>query len=149
MGSSAPVTVVSAKPVLIPAPERGEDLQVRVSAPAAGHDVPVIVFSHGFGCSMSDYDPLVDYWTGRGFAVLQPTHLDSLTLGIAVSAAALAASIAVSRHAQPMLPDFSAAFLFVAAVSFTAPLLATRLASDAGAELSGHRDRPVRVKPAQ
>ena len=83
MGSSAPVTVVSAKPVLIPAPERGEDLQVRVSAPATGHDVPVIVFSHGFGCSMSDYDPLVDYWTGCGFAVLQPTHLDSLTLGIA------------------------------------------------------------------
>ena len=83
MGSSAPVTVVSAKPVLIPAPERGEDVQVRVSAPATGHDVPVIVFSHGFGGSMNDYDPLVDYWTARGFAVLQPTHLDSLTLGIA------------------------------------------------------------------
>jgi pimeloyl-ACP methyl ester carboxylesterase len=83
MGSSAPVTIVSAKPVLIPAPERGEDVQVRVSAPATGRDVPVIVFSHGFGCSMSDYDPLVDYWTARGFAVLQPTHLDSLTLGLA------------------------------------------------------------------
>ena len=49
----------------------------------------------------------------------------SLTLGIAVSAAALAASITVTHHAQPMLPDFSAAFLFVAAVSFMAPLLAT------------------------
>jgi len=83
MGSSAPMTVVSAKPVLIPAPERGEEVQVRVSAPATGHDVPVIVFSHGFGGSMNDYDPLVDYWTARGFAVLQPTHLDSLTLGIA------------------------------------------------------------------
>ena len=77
------MTVLSAKPVLIPAPERGEDVQVRVSAPATGDDVPVIVFSHGFGCSMSDYDPLVDYWTALGFAVLQPTHLDSLTLGIA------------------------------------------------------------------
>lgn len=70
----------------------------------------------------------------------------SLTLGIAVSAAALAASIAVTHHVQPMLPDFSAAFLFVAAVSFTAPLLATRLDRDAGAELSGHRDRPAAVK---
>ena len=60
-----------------------------------------------------------------------------------------AASIAVTHHAQPMLPDFSAAFLFVAAVSFMAPLLATRLERGAGAELSGHRDRPVRIKAAQ
>jgi hypothetical protein len=58
----------------------------------------------------------------------------------------LAASITVTHHAQPMLPDFSAAFLFVAAVSFMAPVLASRLDSDAGAELSGHRDQPVKVK---
>lgn len=64
----------------------------------------------------------------------------SLTLGIAVSAAALAASIGVTHHAQPMLPDFSAAFLFVAAISMTAPLLAARLDPSAGAELSGHRE---------
>ena len=70
----------------------------------------------------------------------------SLTLGIAVSAAALAASISVTRHPEPMLSDFSAAFLFVAAVSFAAPLLATRLDKAAGAELSGHRDRPAVAK---
>ncbi|MFL5252820.1 MAG: MFS transporter [Rhodopila sp.] len=70
----------------------------------------------------------------------------SLTLGIAVSAAALAASIAVTRHAGPMLPDFSAAFLFVSAISFLAPLLATRLDKGAGAELSGRRERPGAVK---
>ncbi len=73
----------------------------------------------------------------------------SLTLGIAVSAAALAASITVTHHAQPMLPDFSAAFLFVAAISFMAPLLATRLDKGAGAELSGHRDRPGTAKVVQ
>jgi pimeloyl-ACP methyl ester carboxylesterase len=83
MSGDTPVTVLSAKPVIIPAPGRGEDLQVRASVPATGHDLPVIVFSHGFGCSMSDYQPLVDYWTSHGFAVLQPTHLDSRTLGIA------------------------------------------------------------------
>lgn len=83
MDSNPLVTVVSAKPVLIPAPGRGEDIQVRVSAPASGRDLPVIVFSHGFGWSMRGYDPLVDYWTAHGFAVLQPTHLDSRTLGIA------------------------------------------------------------------
>jgi hypothetical protein len=70
----------------------------------------------------------------------------ALTLGIAVSAAALAASIAVTHHAEPMLPDFSAAFLFVSAISFLAPLLATRLDRSAGAELSGHRERSAAVK---
>jgi hypothetical protein len=70
----------------------------------------------------------------------------SLTMGIAVSAAALAASIAITHHAEPMLPDFSAAFLFVAAISFMAPLLATRLEPGAGAELSGHLDRPTAVR---
>jgi EmrB/QacA subfamily drug resistance transporter len=70
----------------------------------------------------------------------------SLTLGIALSAAALAASVAINGHDQPTLPDFSAAFLFVAAVSFLAPVLATRLDRSAGAELSGHRDRPGVVK---
>ena len=66
----------------------------------------------------------------------------SLTLGIALSAAGLAASIAVNGHAEARLPDFSVAFLFVAAISLMAPLLATRLDKDAGDALSGHRDRP-------
>ncbi|MFS0694160.1 alpha/beta hydrolase family protein [Streptomyces nitrosporeus] len=79
---NAPTTVVSARPVVLAAPGRGEDLQVRVTAPAAGDGLPVIVFSHGFGSSMNGYGPLVDHWAARGFVVLQPTHLDSRTLGI-------------------------------------------------------------------
>ncbi|WP_405704910.1 alpha/beta hydrolase family protein [Streptomyces sp. NBC_00069] len=78
----APTTVVSAKPVVLPAPDRGEDLQVRVSAPATGGNLPVIVFSHGFGWSMNGYAPLADFWAAHGFVVVQPTHLDSRTLGI-------------------------------------------------------------------
>ncbi|MFD5061698.1 alpha/beta hydrolase family protein [Streptomyces sp. NPDC058394] len=81
--AGAPTTVVSAKPVVLSAPDRGEDLQVRVSAPATGDDLPVIVFSHGFGWSMNGYAPLADFWAARGFVVLQPTHLDSRTLGLA------------------------------------------------------------------
>ncbi|MEU1532338.1 alpha/beta hydrolase family protein [Streptomyces fagopyri] len=77
-----PAPVVSVKPVVLPAPGRGEDLQVRVSAPATGHDLPVIVFSHGYGWSMDGYAPLADFWAARGFVVLQPTHLDSRTLGL-------------------------------------------------------------------
>ncbi|MET7683350.1 chlorophyllase [Streptomyces sp. NPDC005423] len=80
--AGAPTMVVSARPVVLAAPGRGEDLQVRVSAPATGSGLPVIVFSHGFGCSMNDYAPLVDFWAAQGFVVLQPTHLDSRTLGI-------------------------------------------------------------------
>jgi dienelactone hydrolase len=78
----APTLVVSARPVVLAAPGRGDDLQVHVSAPATGHDLPVIVFSHGFGESMDGYAPLADYWTAQGFVVLRPTHLDSRTLGV-------------------------------------------------------------------
>ncbi len=70
----------------------------------------------------------------------------SLTTGIALSAAALAASVAMTGHAAPGPADFSHAFLFVAAISFLAPLLATRLNRDAGAEMSGHRGRPSPAK---
>ncbi|MFI6903716.1 alpha/beta hydrolase family protein [Nonomuraea sp. NPDC050394] len=76
-------TVVSAHPVVLPVPGRGEDLRVRVSAPATGSGLPVIVFSHGFGSSMNGYAPLADHWAAGGFVVLQPTHLDSRTLGLA------------------------------------------------------------------
>ncbi|MBO4260069.1 alpha/beta hydrolase family protein [Streptomyces griseorubiginosus] len=82
MSESKPATVVSARPVVLSAPERGEDLQVRVSAPVSGGDLPVIVFSHGFGWSMDGYLPLADHWAAQGFVVVQPTHLDSRTLGL-------------------------------------------------------------------
>ncbi|MEC3978507.1 alpha/beta hydrolase family protein [Amycolatopsis sp. H20-H5] len=72
--------IISVKPVVLPAPERGDDLRVRVSAPASGTGLPVLVLAHGFGQSMSFYDPLVDFWAGNGFVVIQPTFLDSRTL---------------------------------------------------------------------
>ncbi|MEV0470960.1 alpha/beta hydrolase family protein [Streptomyces prunicolor] len=81
MSDSHPA-IVSVKPVILPAPGRGEDLQVRVSAPVTGGDLPVVVFSHGFGWSMDGYAPLADHWAAHGFVVVQPTHLDSRTLGI-------------------------------------------------------------------
>jgi predicted dienelactone hydrolase len=74
--------VLSVRPVVLSAPGRGDDLQVRVTAPAIGTDLPVIVFAHGFGQSMSSYDPLVDFWAAHGFVVVQPTFLDSTTLGV-------------------------------------------------------------------
>ena len=74
--------IMSVKPVTLAAPGRGCDLQVRVSAPTSGRDLPVIVFSHGFGQSMDGYSPLVDAWAGHGFVVVQPAHLDSVTVNL-------------------------------------------------------------------
>lgn len=80
--AGAPVPVVSVAPVVLAAPGRGDDLHVRVSAPATGRDLPIIVFSHGFGSSMDGYAPLTGFWAAHGFVVVQPTHLDSRTIGL-------------------------------------------------------------------
>ncbi|MFF0525354.1 alpha/beta hydrolase family protein [Actinomadura nitritigenes] len=87
IASDRPVPVVSVKPVVLPPPGPGadprrEDLRVRVSAPATGDALPIIVFSHGFGSSLEGYGPLTDYWAARGFVVIQPTHLDSRTVAL-------------------------------------------------------------------
>lgn len=82
--TDAATPIISVRPVLVAAySDRGQDLQVRVSAPTTGRDLPVVVFSHGFGESMDSYAPLADFWAARGFVVIQPTHLDSPALGLA------------------------------------------------------------------
>jgi predicted dienelactone hydrolase len=78
-----PSPIVSVKPLVLSAPGRGEDLRVKVSAPVAGSELPIVVFSHGFGSSMDGYGPLADFWAAHGFVVIQPTHLDSRTVGLA------------------------------------------------------------------
>jgi pimeloyl-ACP methyl ester carboxylesterase len=79
---SALTPVVSVNPVVLSAPERGEELRVRVSTPATGSQLPIIVFAHGFGSSLDGYAPLVNFWAAHGFVVIQPTFLDSRTLGL-------------------------------------------------------------------
>jgi predicted dienelactone hydrolase len=82
---SAPIPVVSVSPVTLSAPGRAVDLQMRVSAPVTGRDLPVILLSHGQGrsnhlSSLNGYGPLVNFWAAHGFVVIQPTHLSSRTL---------------------------------------------------------------------
>lgn len=81
-GAAHPTPMLSVKPIHIAAPGRGDDLGVRVSAPATGTDLPLVILAHGFGESMSSYDPLVDHWAAHGLVVVQPTFLDSRTLGL-------------------------------------------------------------------
>ena len=79
---SAASPVVSVAPVMLPAPGRAFELEVRVSAPVTGTDLPIVLFSHGTGWSLDGYAPLTSFWASRGFVVIQPTHLDSRRLGI-------------------------------------------------------------------
>jgi EmrB/QacA subfamily drug resistance transporter len=65
----------------------------------------------------------------------------SLTLGIGVSAASLAASISLNGHPQPEPMDFSIAFLLVASIAMLAPIVSIALDRNAGAELTGQRQR--------
>lgn len=84
-GSPSPVLSVS--PVVLPAPGRAVDLEMRVSAPVTGGDLPVILLSHGQGysnhlSSLNGYAPLATFWAAHGFVVVQPTHLSSRTLSL-------------------------------------------------------------------
>ncbi|KAK0703710.1 Alpha/Beta hydrolase protein [Lasiosphaeria miniovina] len=80
--------IISFSPVVLPAPGRPVNLELRVTVPALGDgDLPVILLSHGMGwsnwlSSLEGYAPLVEFWAAHGFAVLQPTHLSSKTLGL-------------------------------------------------------------------
>lgn len=84
---AAPTPVVSTAPIRLPAPDRLVDLDIRVSTPATGHDLPIVVISHGHGpsnfvSSLYGYAPLADHLASHGFTVIQPTHLDSMALGL-------------------------------------------------------------------
>ena len=84
---STSTPVLSLSPVVLSAPGRAVDLQMRVSAPVTGHQLPVILLSHGHGrsnnlSSLNGYGPLANFWAAHGFVVIQPTHLDSKTLSL-------------------------------------------------------------------
>jgi pimeloyl-ACP methyl ester carboxylesterase len=79
--------VITYSPVVLEVPDRLVDLEMKVSAPATGDDLPIILLSHGHGVanflsSLRGYGPLADFWAAHGFVVIQPTHLDSTALGL-------------------------------------------------------------------
>ena len=84
---NAPTPVFSISPVVLPAPGRAVDLQMRVSAPVTGSELPIILLSHGHGfsnnlSSLNGYAPLANLYAAHGFVVIQPTHLSSRTLSL-------------------------------------------------------------------
>ncbi|RII12314.1 Alpha/beta hydrolase family protein [Streptomyces sp. YIM 130001] len=74
--------VMSVSPLTLPAPGRPLDLEVRVTAPLTGDNLPVILLSHGHGgayglSSLDGYLPLAKVWAAHGFVVVQPNHLSA------------------------------------------------------------------------
>ncbi|KAJ6515845.1 Alpha/Beta hydrolase protein [Mycena sanguinolenta] len=79
--------VISFSPVVLSTPERPVNLELRVTVPATGDALPIILLAHGQGrsnwlSSMQGYAPLYEFWAAHGFAVLQPTHLSSKVLSL-------------------------------------------------------------------
>jgi predicted alpha/beta-hydrolase family hydrolase len=103
---SDPTPVATFSPVVLAVPGRAVDLHIKVSAPATGGDLPVVLLSHGHGpsnfvSSLHGYGPVADFWAAHGFVVIQPTHLDAMMLGLRESGAPDAPLYARSR-AQDM-----------------------------------------------
>jgi predicted dienelactone hydrolase len=64
-----------------------QPLELRLTAPATGDALPIVILSHGFGPSKyipskDGYAPLVQFWAERGIAVIQPTHASSRVGGL-------------------------------------------------------------------
>ncbi|WP_424930258.1 alpha/beta hydrolase family protein [Amaricoccus tamworthensis] len=81
-----PEMTVAYTPVRLPMPGR-QPLEVRLTAPATGKGLPIVILSHGFGPSnyipsKDGYAPLAQFWAERGVAVLQPTHASSRVGGL-------------------------------------------------------------------
>jgi dienelactone hydrolase len=77
--------IVAVSPVTLAAPDRIVDLELKVTAPTTGDNLPIVLLSHGGGqahflTSYRSAGPLVDFWASHGFVVIQPTHLTSQSL---------------------------------------------------------------------
>lgn len=63
-------------------PGESRVIPLRVSAPASGRRLPVVLFSHGAYASKDDYNPILDHWADAGYVVIAITHRDSVRLGV-------------------------------------------------------------------
>jgi dienelactone hydrolase len=72
---------VVVKSLQLPFPELDKQLPLRIAFPEDGGPYPVIVFSHGNGSSKDHYSAYADHWASHGYIVIQPTHMDSISLG--------------------------------------------------------------------
>lgn len=79
--------VITYSPIVMPVSGRPADLHVKVSAPAGGNNLPVVILSHGHGAStylssLRGLAPLTEFFSSKGFIVIQPTHPDAKLLAL-------------------------------------------------------------------
>ena len=79
--------IIAFSPVVLQVAGRHVNLEMKVTAPASGSNLPVIILSHGHGAShflssYKGYAPLVDFFAAAGFVVIQPTHQNSKALAL-------------------------------------------------------------------
>ncbi|BBM02485.1 chlorophyllase [Microbulbifer sp. GL-2] len=77
---------ISISSVTLPMPGREQPLEIRISAPITGGDLPIILLCHGHGPSLylpskDGYGPLVNFYAEHGFVVIQPTQANSKVAG--------------------------------------------------------------------
>ena len=78
----SPETLVTYNPVLLADPSQNKTLALRITLPASGKRLPIILFSHGAQYSKDDYQPLAEFWAAHGYVVIQPTHAESRSLAL-------------------------------------------------------------------
>ena len=88
---SQPGQTISISPVVLDVKGRPIPLELRITAPATGDTLPVVLLSHGHGPSLyipskDGYGPLVNFYAEHGFVVIQPTHLNSKVAGMPADA---------------------------------------------------------------
>jgi predicted dienelactone hydrolase len=78
---AGPLEVLTINRAALAFSELDKELQMRLAFPASGGNYPVIVLSHGNGCSQDLYAGFADHWASWGYVVIQPVHMDSRDLG--------------------------------------------------------------------
>lgn len=79
--------VITYSPLVMAVSDRPVDLHLKISAPVNGNKLPILILSHGHGpstylSSLRGLAPLTEFFSSKGFIVIQPTHPDSKILGL-------------------------------------------------------------------
>jgi hypothetical protein len=82
--TAGPLQIATIDRASLAFPALEKELQMRLAFPVTGSSYPVIVLSHGNGCSQDLYAGFADHWASWGYVVIQPVHMDSRDLGFSM-----------------------------------------------------------------
>lgn len=72
VGATYPVKTIDS--ITLHDAQRQRDIPLKIYYPAGQKDVPLIIFSHGYGGDKEGYTYLGSGWASAGYAVILPTH---------------------------------------------------------------------------